>query len=706
MAPQTFMRTLLVLTPLLWSAPLCTVAITPGAGAATQPSAAALAKTRMELEPSGQLVDVARPGSDLVPQVMRRHETALTAAETLPAAPDASVAPHGHGEASLLDGGLAHAPAGGAAAPTRSASLEERRNAGSAASSGGRARREDDDADDADAEAARPSRAAEAPYSGVQALKGLMPGPIPESQKPAFAGCLFLLFAAGGFLAYHLYQQWAKGKESENQALLRRRMERMRALAAAAEARLPPPRSEDRPPKLGADDQPEGPPPKGFGKGPGGKVGGRAGGKASGKGGAKGAPQPRGPARAGPPPALLAEAAGLGLGQKGSAGSVSSRAETTETAPAASEVCADAPEKAGVLDSKAGAQKPKASGKGSGGKVNDTKLQDLLSMLRAAERIQGAWRRWKALQKLPAANQRITLVCDVLEGADMPNVNRFGGCDPFIECRVVRGDPTHRLRGDVDKAPLLAAQTEVKRNDLAPRWEQRLALPGLAYERGTYVQLVLWDYSIVRSTPVGHVALPLEQALARRPMRAMHLSPLPGGDAIELKTTVSAKFSFWETYRQRLIVVGGSWLPKVKMVGTISGYVEARVLRSDPRKAPFVPRPSSPAECLWSGRTGVVGDSVDPSWEQEFEFELSCDVASLWLQLVLWDANPPHPDQPVGHAVVRLLQAVQPSPRGDLVDHQLRLEELPGRHVAVDLSRAELAVRLGCEPVMGAEQDL
>jgi len=347
------------------------------------------------------------------------------------------------------------------------------------------------------------------------------------------------------------------------------------------------------------------------------------------------------------------------------------------------------------------------TGKGIGKKETATKLEDLLSMLRAVEKIQAMWRRWKANQKMPRANQRIALVCDVLEGTDMPNVNRFGGCDPFVECRIVRGDPTNSLRGDIDKAPLLTAQTDVKRNDLSPCWKQRLALAGLMYEKDLYVQLVLWDYNLVRNQPVGHVALPIEQALVRhgtrRPERALSFSSLPGCEELSLTTKVSAQFSFWEEYRHRLVVVSGSWLPKVKMLGTISSYIEARVLRHDPRKAPLHSQALAATECLWSGRTNVEADNVDPSWEQEFDFVLACDLSSLWLQLVLWDANSPLPDVPIGHAVVKMSQAVQPGRGGNLVDHHLRLEELPERHVKTDLSHAKLAVRMGCELVMSAD---
>merc|ERR1719321_1163104 len=124
-----------------------------------------------------------------------------------------------------------------------------------------------------------------------------------------------------------------------------------------------------------------------------------------------------------------------------------------------------------------------------------------MALLRAVQRLQQAWRRFREERCLPELGQRITVTCDTLEGFSMPNVNRFGGCDPFVECRIVRGDPTNSLRGDIDKAPLLTAQTDVNRNDLSPCWKQRLALAGLMYEKDLYVQLVLWDYNLVRNQP-------------------------------------------------------------------------------------------------------------------------------------------------------------------------------------------------------------
>lgn len=416
--------------------------------------------------------------------------------------------------------------------------------------------------------------------------------------------------------------------------------------------------------------------------------GSRAGGKAS--GGGKGKPNGKGKGKTsagksmgkGPPSvedgALSDDGAGLGLGSSASTVSSASHVLPSRVDKASSEKDRASSSRASVasyvVDAPSGA------------------LQELVTVIRSVEKIQVAWRSYKADQRMPRENQRVTVVCDVLDGVDMPNVNRFGGCDPFVECRVVRGNP----QGDVDTEPVLTSQTDVKRNDMSPSWRQRLALVDLTFEKGLYIQLILWDYNLVRNQPIGQVAIPLERAIAafspKRPERFLSFSSSTG-EELSLRAKVSAQFTFWEAHQHRLVVESGSWLPKVKMLGAISSYVEARVLQSDPRKASFHARPLAP-ECIWSGRTGVVSENVDPCWLQEFNFTLAYDVTSLWLQLILWDTSAPQPDVPIGHAIMEISEAQSGSIK-ELAIHELSLEELPQSHVSADLSRAKLAIRMG-----------
>lgn len=562
---------------------------------------------------------------------------------------------------------------------------------------------------------------------GMQAFDRLA-GPIPSSQRPMFA--LVFLFLAG-VAAYGFYI-WRMRAKTEQQAAMRRRMLRMRAAAAAAGAdhdakSRPEKRSEPKELPVSEEDAPPPPQAKGVGKGFGktlGKTQGKTLGKSASGKGAKGpedeqqAPMPGGKpsgvkgskgkaAGKGPKGAEQdhTEAAGLGLGLARFFG---------VSAPEAPE----APVGKGSGKQENAPEAPAGKGSGKQGKPASVRasvasyvvgapsgaLKELRVLIQSVEKIQAVWRIHKANQKTPVCNQRITVVCDVLEGVDMPNVNRFGGCDPFVECRIVRGDPTHKLRGDVDKEPMLSTQTDVKRNDMAPSWRQRLALPDLTYEKDLYVQLVLWDYSLVRNQPIGHVAVPLEQALStyspKHSERFLRFSNLPGLEEVDLKAKVSAQFTYWEAYHHRLVVDSGSLLPTVKTTGTISSYIEARILQSDPRKDPFTQRPT--LECLWSGRTGVVSENTDPCWQQEFDFTLAYDVSSLWLQLILWDINAPLPDVAIGHAVMSVSQA-QSGDIANLLAQDLCLEDLPETPSATDLSSAKLAVRMGNEVVSNTD---
>lgn len=306
----------------------------------------------------------------------------------------------------------------------------------------------------------------------------------------------------------------------------------------------------------------------------------------------------------------------------------------------------------------------------------------------------------------------------------MPNVNRFGGCDPFVECRIVKSDPSNQLRGDLDTPALLSAQTDVRRNEMAPKWGQRLVLPDLIYEKGLFVQLALWDYNLSRSQPIGHVAMPIDRALTthgtRRPPRVVEVAALPGVEVAGLQAKVSIQCSYRETFRYRLIVASGSRLPQaapsstlvpstklasslplpseVEQLNAISSYIEARVLSDDPRKAHNV------TQCLWSGRTRAQEENGDPIWNQEFEFHLDSTPESAWLQLLLWDANSILPNSPLGHAVLEMTQVncgwQKTSYHHDLVDHALQFEDVLEHHSITAFSNSTLVVRIGCDLAM------
>jgi len=340
-------------------------------------------------------------------------------------------------------------------------------------------------------------------YSSTENVHIVKPliGPIPANQKPFWR---FLLLAIIGLIAYSIYN-WQ----------MRKRL-KMRAAASATWGEVPD--TNGIPTTMVLEPAQKG---KGVGKGFGKVLG-----KNTSKG-SKGAEQ----------------------GRKGSSFSIESTFSMSKLWAFVPFLAKHKP----VDGQDSGSKGGKAVGKGKKGRASESSMvQDLVVMVRSVEKIQAVWRRFRASLKAPPKDkQLITLVCDVLAGKHMPNVNRFGGCDPFVECRIVQGDPTHRLRGDLDKEALFTAKTGEKRNDMAPSWNQKLTLTDLTYDKDMYVQLVLWDYNLAGNKPIGHVALPLASALSaygpKRPERALSFTSLPGCEEWQLKATVSAKFSFLET---------------------------------------------------------------------------------------------------------------------------------------------------------------
>lgn len=358
---------------------------------------------------------------------------------------------------------------------------------------------------------------------------------------------------------------------------------------------------------------------------------------------------------------------------------------------------------------------PTSSARVSEGSGHFASSQDFVAVMKAIVRIQTAWHLWKQQRRLPRPGQKVTLTCHVFEGKEMPNVNRFGGCDPFIEWRLVSGDPNLQLRGDVDKEPLHAAQTEIKRNDLQPKWDQRLILEGVQYSEDLYVQLVLWDYNLNRNTPIGHAALPLSKALrfgggtGRRV--SLNITALPGGEPFVLHSRVVVGFGFWERQKHHLVVRSVLGLPTRSMpadavtTGTVDAtagdHVEIRLVAQDPRNGPFNTTPND-MDCLWRGMTPSVPATMEPVWNSAFEF-LAMSDPSLWLQLVLWQAG-----APVGHATLKLSAAAAPvGGKRFPAERQLRLLPMPGEELSGKLAkaRAKLLVRLAVGPALEEGND-
>lgn len=312
----------------------------------------------------------------------------------------------------------------------------------------------------------------------------------------------------------------------------------------------------------------------------------------------------------------------------------------------------------------------------------------------------------KSRDREPALNQRVQVVVEVGEGTDMPSVNTFGGCDPFVEVRLVHGDPSKRSKGNVDGMPKSSAQTEVKTGDMFPNWGEKVCVEGV-FKEDAYIQLILWDYNVFKNQPLGHAAMKIGKMIEgcvynaenAKPHQCPHsMSMKPISDEVQLKSKVTCKCHYYEIHRWKIFVDKGRRLPKVDLLGTCDGFIEARLVKRDPRKMAFSGTPGE--ECVWSGRTNPVANSMDPSWGQE----LSCVTPGdphYYLQVVLWDDNSPLPAQPLGHAVLSMREIACTLPGAEPVEHKLKFQKLPDTSGYPDLPKTRVHMRLSFDLVSG-----
>lgn len=218
-----------------------------------------------------------------------------------------------------------------------------------------------------------------------------------------------------------------------------------------------------------------------------------------------------------------------------------------------------------------------------------------------------------------------------------------------------------------------------------------------------FLHIVLWDYNLTGNTLLGHTAVAMPKALenlvfdaTKQPTKRDYKAKfknLYDDNSTDLKATVECKLAYLEVLAFKLSIKSGTRLPKVDMLGTCDGFIEARIVRGDPRKAAQFDY--SPGEsCLWSVKTNVVSNTMEPKWNQDFEAVVPVDN-TVFLQLVLWDSNSPLPDVAIGHAVVELSQVASLKPGLAPTEHKLKLTKLPGVEPPGDFSKTRLKMLLG-----------
>jgi len=147
----------------------------------------------------------------------------------------------------------------------------------------------------------------------------------------------------------------------------------------------------------------------------------------------------------------------------------------------------------------------------------------------------------------PVEGQRMHMMFEIKNGTDMPSVNTFGGCDPFVEVRVVKGDPTAR-NGGIEDAVEETCKKKTKSIDgeLNPTWNETLTLQGV-YGADQFVQFILWDSNVAKNTPIGfHVVNTQEfvKGQDKTNYKIKNLVSLLKDKSMKLSTVINLDFSW------------------------------------------------------------------------------------------------------------------------------------------------------------------
>jgi len=252
----------------------------------------------------------------------------------------------------------------------------------------------------------------------------------------------------------------------------------------------------------------------------------------------------------------------------------------------------------------------------------------------------------------------IALIVNVKNGNNMPSVNTFGGCDPFVEIRCVKGDPSPK-GGDIKAKPKegAVAKTKEKTGETNPVWDQTVILPRCALENDSFVNVILWDKNMSEDMVIGYQAVQLNQLLTGMQFDAS-LAALPQKDftAAQFQSLletpvegffpgVNLSFSFCEVHKFKFQIQGCENLPKVDK--SLDAFVEIRLCDQDPRNEKY---PISGKHCLWTSKTKIIKDNLSPMFNEELEGFCAANP-NCFFQIVLVDCNKLN-NTPLGHVVI------------------------------------------------------
>eukprot|EP00929_Paragymnodinium_shiwhaense_P065155 TRINITY_DN3269_c0_g1_i1.p1 TRINITY_DN3269_c0_g1~~TRINITY_DN3269_c0_g1_i1.p1 ORF type:complete len:646 (+),score=157.03 TRINITY_DN3269_c0_g1_i1:198-2135(+) len=345
----------------------------------------------------------------------------------------------------------------------------------------------------------------------------------------------------------------------------------------------------------------------------------------------------------------------------------------------------------------------------------------------AGVKIQAAWRGYQIRKSVmirsgvraPRKFQKLALLVDVKNGKDLPDVNTFGGIDPFIELKTFSGkDPMKKKDGSLTKKVRYAVETEHAMNQNAPTWDKSLEMMHFTNKADQFLQVVLWDWGMTDNQAVCHTTVPLSKFLIETPTYDPRAQGPPkktdlklskwkdlldsGGD---VKCTVNLKTVWVEQHTYMLKIEKAKDLPTFDVMGSVDSIIEVRLCRCDPRKLEHT-GPEA-AHVFWSSRTTVVNDDANPRYSQEFEVQAP-GVTSWFFEFILLDDNSPLPEKVGGRAVIPVHEITSRLPislgvGGRCKEQELGFEKIKGASPPDQLEKAKLFISTGYDISMGKE---
>jgi len=309
--------------------------------------------------------------------------------------------------------------------------------------------------------------------------------------------------------------------------------------------------------------------------------------------------------------------------------------------------------------------------------------------------------------RAPQKNMRMDLIFEVKNGKNMPSVNTFGGVDPFIEIRCIKGDPKTKKGGLTAKASA-KAKTQSRDGDSNPAWNETLTLSKIAYSDEDFITIILWDANITANTAIGYHSVcttellngmtydPSKGIVEFKEYNITSFTNLLEDKSMALTASVNMSFAYLEVHKFKLHVEKCSHLPKIDALGSIDPFVEIRIVNGDPWTMQYHNKKGS--ETVWSGKTDTVHENMDPKFNADIQFTIAGNPT--YHMIVCVTDSGTLGNTPVGMTTVPLKQILA-NVQGEKETWKAKLQKIPNWAAPENLKLAKVSFSVTHEQVLG-----